>query len=283
MAKPVLMYHLTTTGKDDSTLRSLFERQAITNGPQWVPHSGQRNGFYVNSSRAHTQGIGETPLDENDDPLIAQRPGPQVIVTVECDFGPGWDIDYEDNPGIGKSALFRFSADLEQAAPGAIQLSDGTVVNAIRAVEDDTRDGLELDVLPSYQAQPITVFMAWDKAMDADHLAMLRTLPTENFREHVREISAAPRISEYALLQALRDYLVETKGDAYLNHEQQVVRDAIDRENRKENRGDLTNGVSLKYSGAQPLKIIKLEMLGPRQRWDPITEPPAGTAPPEHI
>lgn len=273
MAKPVLMYHLTTAGRDEATLRSLFERQAVVNGPQWVPHSGQRNGFYVNSSRAHAQRIGETPVDTDDDPLIGQRVGAPVIVTVECDFGSGWDIDYEDNPGIGKTALFGFASDLEQASPGRIVLSEGTTVNAIRAVEDDARDGLELDVVPSYQTQKTTVFMSWDKAMDADHLAMLRALPSENFRERVQEVNATPRISEYALLQALRDYLVETKGEVYLKHEERTVRDAIDREQRKENRGDHTNGVSLKYSGAQPLKILKLEVLGPQDRWDTAKTP----------
>jgi len=289
MEKPLLlMYHLTTEGRGGETLRSLFERHAVNTGPQWVPGSDQRNGFYVRSHRRASQVIGETPLDDNDDPSLARRVGRPVLVTVACDFSEGWDIDYEDSPDVAKTAFFNYAQDLAQAPPGRIALVDGTKILAIRAVEEDERDGLEIDVQTANAQTPQTLFMSWDSPMDSARLMILKSLPQEGFRARVEEMNREPRVSEYALLQGMRDYLVETKGDEYRAHEEKVIRDAINREERLGARGKHNPGVSLKYYGDQPLPILKVEMLGRNGRWTTL-KPPAGTGggsppqePPEH-
>lgn len=277
MAKPVLMYHLTTVGEDSGTLRSFFERQAQRVGPEFVPNAGQRNGFFVNSSRTHALKIGLTPIDDDDNEWTARQKGAPMIVTVECDFAEGWDIDYEDSPQVGKMAFFKFSNALEQAAPDSIILSDGTKIQAIRSVEEDTRDGLEFDVLSPYDPELRTLYMPWDDSMDAGRMIALRTMPSEQLKDHVREMNQKPRVSEYALLQSLRDYLVQTQGDAYRKHEEKVIRDAIDKRERiseaQKQKEIHSLGVSLKYSGQQPLKVLKLEVLGPGGRWDVADSP----------
>ncbi|MCB1681421.1 MAG: hypothetical protein KDI61_04860 [Alphaproteobacteria bacterium] len=284
MAKPLLVYHLTTAGQDDETLRSLFEHHAQTIGPQWVPHAGQRNGFFVNSSRRRTENIGITPPDDLDEELTKPRIGAPVIATVACDFSEGWDIDYEDNPDVAKMAFFRFAQTFQDAPADRIVLSDGTKIRAIRIVNDEDRDGLEFDVLGPHDPAQQTLFMSWDEPMDTARLIELKALPPDQLEARVSEMNREPRISEYALLQALRDYLVETHGETYLRHEEQVIRDAISRTERRADRNEdeQPQGISLKYSGTEPLKIVRMEILTPRKGWQTINEPPAGSGEPDH-
>ncbi|MBK6896268.1 MAG: hypothetical protein IPH06_06735 [Alphaproteobacteria bacterium] len=277
MAKPIFMYHLTSAGQGDETLRSLFEHHAQTIGPEWIPEAGQRNGFFVSSSLTRTRNIGQIPPDK-DMLKEMKRPkvGREIIATVECDFSEGWDIDYEDSPELAKIAFFNFAEQLEQVPPGRIVLFDGTAIQAIRAVNDATRDGLELDVVTPGQPGQETLFMPWDSPMDTPHLKNLRTLSPQRLNAYIQELKNQPRFSENALLQGLRDYLVETKGAEYRTHEEKIIRDTIASLERRAERDNpiQPQAVSLKYSGAQPLKIISMEMLGPRNRWEPVEPPP---------
>lgn len=279
MGKPVPMYHLTTVGDNNATLRSFFERQANRVGPEWIPNAGQRNGFFVSSSRSHTEDIGRSPIDDGDDELSARQKGVPMIVTVECDFSEGWDIDYEDSPQVAKMAFFRFTNDLVQTPHERIALSDGTKIRAIRAVEDNTRDGLEIDVtLPKTQISQ-TIYMPWDEDMDLAYINKLKTMPAGQLKQFVQEERKQPRVSEYALLQSLRDYLIETQGDVYRKHEERVVRDAIDKRERMSEEQKLKEmhalGVSMKYNAQKPLKILKYETLGARGRWTEISAAPS--------
>lgn len=291
MAKPLLMYHLTSAGQGDETLRSLFEHHAHTIGPEWIAEAGQRNGFFVSSSLTRTRNIGQIPIDK-DMAKEMKRPkvGAQIIATVECDFSEGWDIDYEDSPELAKMAFFNFAGHFSQAPPDRIVLFDGTKIQSIRAVNDDTRDGLELDVLTPGQPGQETLFMPWDSPMDTAHLKNLRTLSADRLTAYLQQLKNQPRFSENSLLQGLRDYLVETKGAEYRAHEEIIIRDTIASLERRAERDNpiQPQAVSLKYNGAQPLKIISMEMLGPRNRWTTL-KPPAGTGggspppePPEH-
>jgi hypothetical protein len=284
MARPLLMYHLTSAGQGDETLRSLFEHHAQTIGPEWIAEAGQRNGFFVSSSLTRTRNIGQIPPDK-DMLKEMKRPwiGPQIIATVECDFSEGWDIDYEDSPELAKMAFFNFAQQLEQAPPGRITLFDGTKIQSIRAVNDATRDGLELDVITPDQPQQQTLFMPWDLPMDTPHRKQIKTLPADRLLAYLHEQENQSRFSENSLLQGLRDYLVETKGGEYRTHEEKIIRDTIaSLERRAERENPIQpQAISLKYCGPQPLKIIKMEMLGPRNRWKTITEPLAGNAPPD--
>jgi hypothetical protein len=232
---PVTLYHATTTGEDDSTLKA-FQNNGISVPSGLIKDSRQRNGFFAESRRDKAMDMAIAmpvvdPIFPDEDPKWngAPVPGRPLLVSVKCDFGPGWELDYEE-PRHVKRLLFEYAVQLSRVPPGAIKLSNGYSIEHIAAVHDDQRDGLVLTCKNEQTGNTITSFLPWDRTKKKDAIA------------------------EPEVLQGLRDYLAKTGGEKYLEKEAEFIADAIRRAHTvpyaKEINGPRTNtSVSLKYTG----------------------------------
>lgn len=241
MPARITMYHSATTGDNDAHLTSIL-RHGIVLPAGYVDVSHQRNGFFVNSNPEYqkmqaidcTRGYGEGTV---------KRPGKPMLITVTCHFGTGFDLDYEEAAPLAKKILFAFQDHLKAVSPGVLRLREGYLIEKIRPVYDDHRDGLEIDLVKEDTRQPQTLFMSWDKDMQTAGIA------------------------EAGLLQVLRDYLVSTVN-GYAEREAEHIEKAVSRHHGEK----YSPGVSMKYHGSKPPEIVKLETFN-GQAWEAVPVP----------
>lgn len=245
MPSSIIMCHETATGEDDSVLTSLLT-EGIKIRPGYVPFSNQKSGFFVNNR----YGDEKKTVEEG---IKTERPGRPLLITVKCEFGAGFDLDYEDNPALSKAILFNFQDTLRNVPADVLQLRDGSTIHSITPVEEGGKEGLNIEL--QKDGLVTTLFLSWDK--------------TKTNR------SDSPSTPE--LLQLMRDYLVSTLGSNYLMEEEQKILEAIEQDNEG---GYLSSkGISMKSHGSKAPEILKLEVWNGKSWEDiPIPEKASGWA-----
>lgn len=272
MPEPVHVYHLTDTGDAGETLQSLFEQKATRQGPDWVDRSGQRNGFFVRTSRLMQESMAKlAATDDGRDEWIQQsKHGDELLVTVECDFRDGWELDYEDSAAVAKLAFFEFQEQLAAIPAGEVTTADGFTIQGITPIEDDQRDGLEITTTHADLDEPFVLYLPWDAPLETSKFPLKVGLKPEELLTALKNREGETRIAEPGLLQVLRDHLADTSGDTYRNHEAEVISDAIASEKRREKGGAFHASLSLKYTGEEPLDIIKMETMDSTGVWQDV-------------
>lgn len=239
MSRNITMYHSTTTGEDDAVLHSILN-EGIRIPDGHTEGSCQRNGFFVSSNKEHeymqAKGYMLPGMARDvDEDVYAGDP---MVITVSCQLGAGCDLDYEDYSYIARKVFSHFQDQLTQIPGDTLVAVNGATIEAVHTIDNDTQKGLGIDVIDA-QGERHTITMPWDKR---------------------GRISPPSVIPQGNLMQLLRDYLVSTSTQEYLDKEADEILAAIKKENAKD--PDLFNGISLKCHGAAPrieaIEIFKM-------------------------
>ena len=246
MLETITMYHATTTGEHDENLASICDR-GITLLKGHLDISHQKNGFFVGSSEAYAKkhAIGFT---EGYGDAETKRPGKPMLITLRCNFGSGFDLDYEETPELAKEILRKFEDKLVTIPQNTLKLREGYVINKIRSI----KEGVEIGLIKEDRSDPKTIFMSWHKRAF-----------TPWYEKEKKTV-----VAEAGLLQVLRDYLVSTIGDEYISYEADYIKNAIPRFHEREYFAN----VSMKCHGSTSPEIIKLDIFN-GHAWETITLP----------
>jgi hypothetical protein len=236
-AKTIRLYFSTTSGEHDGRLERFRNTLAISTAPEFHFREATADPLSLHSDLEHQREEARIQARGYLLDTKAKR-GAAMVLTLECPFGRDLDIDYAMSGNIAKSIFFNFQDELSAIPSGAIKTEDGYSIMKITPIEDKYRDGLLITL--ASEAGTKRIYMAWD---ETDAL-----------------VSAVTRkgVSEAALLQAMRDYLVDTCGNRYLKKETSEITDVI-RHKPRVYKGN--PGINLKYRGSAYLPVRNIEVL----------------------
>lgn len=247
--KPVFLYHSTTSGRNNSLLTQLRKDGTVV-APEGLRPSGvQDNGFFMTNNRLNEQRHAKD--------LKGEQPGKPMVVVIALPER-GLQYDFEELRGL--ELMQAFKAELEAIKPGQVSVGSHRRIDKVE-IGDAFDGGMRVSLTGPGGVSTVIHPFVNNPLGDSKRMASLSG-------DEIRALIAPSSVGRPFLLQALRNHLAETLGDAFLQKEHTLVVKAIHDANAEGGEAK----VAVKYTGKEPLPIADILVLD-RNKWQSKAPP----------